>query len=374
LIRPGSSHPPYAVVLPFEILPFETVAPELPHRPQKVDGRSLPLYVSPLPEESLFSWLQRLATRLEVSFHTLASQTFGIDDRAGRTVWWHRPHPWNLARISQRTGVKIPRLRSMTFEPLQPAYREDEDAARFAGRRYDTRAPDWRAFRFVVCGPCLEGDSAPYLRSLWQIGWLAVCPIHGTVLLRRCERCHAGIRVSQFATCVPFSPTTCNRCGEGLLADRYRMAHPAVVSLQGVLLEGKRSGVTEIAGLGTFSYQEVVALADTLLGAFWTSTTLEERTAVLTRYEYESLEDPRLEMQVYECRHDSLRFLAWLMEDWPDGPGGSIGRDMLWRALNGHRNRLSHHVTPRWKGHPWSPSPHDFAPEAVARLRKLLEM
>ena len=138
-------------MLPFELLPLDSPVPEPANRPGKVAGRALPLYVAPLPEESLFSWLQRLATRLQVSFRTLASHSFGIDDRAGRTVWWHRPHPWTLARISQRTGVKIARLRSMTFEPWQPVYREDEDPARFAGRRYDTRAPDWRAYRFVVC-------------------------------------------------------------------------------------------------------------------------------------------------------------------------------------------------------------------------------
>jgi hypothetical protein len=360
-------------VLPFELLPLDSPVPEPANRPGKVAGRALPLYVAPLPEESLFSWLQRLATRLQVSFRTLASHSFGIDDRAGRTVWWHRPHPWTLARISQRTGVKIARLRSMTFEPWQPVYREDEDPARFAGRRYDTRAPDWRAYRFVVCGLCLEGDSSPYLRSLWHLGWLAVCPVHDTILLRRCERCHAGLRVSQLAICAPFSPETCNRCGESLLAHRYQMAHPAVGALQRVLLEGKRSGVSEIAGLGTFSWPEMVALADTLLGAFWTSTTLEERTDVLCRYEYECLDVPRLEMQIYDCRHDSLRFLAWLMEGWPDTLGASVGRDMLERGLTRPRNRLSHHVTPRWKGHPWGPSPHDFAPETVARLRKLIE-
>jgi hypothetical protein len=117
----------------------------------------------------------------------------------------------------------------------------------------------------------------------------------------------------------------------------------------------------------------MVALADILLGAFWTCTTLEERTQVLCRYKYESLETPRLEMQVYDCRHDSLRFLAWLIQSWPDSPGANVGREMLWRGLNRRPNRLSHHVTPRWKGYPWSPSPHDFAPEVVARLHKLLE-
>ena len=32
-------------------------------------------------------------------------------------------------------------------------------------------------------------------------------------------------------------------------------------------------------------------------------------------------------------RHGSLRFLAWLIEGWPDSFGASIGRDMLWRSL-----------------------------------------
>ena len=134
-----------------------------------------------------------------------------------------------------------------------------------------------------------------------------------------------------------------------------------------------KPGVTQIARLGTFSWPEFVALADTLFGALWTSTTLEERTNALCRYEYESLDAPRLEMQIYDCRHDSLRFLGWLIEGWPDSLGANIGRDMLERGLSRSRNRLSHHVTPRWKGHPWGPSPHDFAPETVARLRKLIE-
>jgi hypothetical protein len=201
-------------VLPFEILPLESIAPAQAPRLEKSNDRLLPLYVAPLPEESLFSWLHRLATRLQVSFHTLASQSFGIDDRAGRTVWWHRPHRWSLARISQRTGASVPQLRRMTFEGLQPVYREDEDPARFAGRRYDTRAPDWRAYRHAVCGACLESDRTPYVRTLWHLGWLAVCPKHHTILLTRCERCHSGLRVSQFATVAPFSPTTCSQCGE----------------------------------------------------------------------------------------------------------------------------------------------------------------
>jgi hypothetical protein len=52
----------------------------------------------------------------------------------------------------------------------------------------------------------------------------------------------------------------------------------------------------------------------------------------------------------------------------------TVGRDMLWRSLSRTRSRLSHHVLPRRKGRPWSPSPHDFGPEITARLRRLLEV
>jgi len=42
-------------------------------------------------------------------------------------------------------------------------------------------------------------------------------------------------------------------------------------------------------------------------------------------------------------------------------------------CLSRRRNRLSHHVLRRWKGRPGSPSPHDFGPEIIARLRNLSE-
>jgi hypothetical protein len=171
-----------------------------------------------------------------------------------------------------------------------------------------------RALRGAVTtpgrGPCLEGDAVPYLRSVWHLGWLAACSIHHTVLLTRCERCRCGIRVPQLSVCAPFSPITCTRCGQSLRAHRYRTAQPGVLCLQEALLEGKRGGVAEIAGLGAFAWQELVALADVLLGAFWTGTTLEEREAISFRYQFETLEAPRLETRFYDCRHDSLLLTA----------------------------------------------------------------
>ena len=69
--------------------------------------RELPLYVDPLPDEALLSWLLRLARCLKLSMHVLAHEAFDIDDRAGHSHWWSRPNPWHLKRISERTGVRI---------------------------------------------------------------------------------------------------------------------------------------------------------------------------------------------------------------------------------------------------------------------------
>src|ERR1700751_2975092 len=66
--------------------------------------RELPLYVEPLPDEPLISWLLRLATRLGISMQALEQQALGIDSQGGRVQWWRRPHAWGLKRISDTTG------------------------------------------------------------------------------------------------------------------------------------------------------------------------------------------------------------------------------------------------------------------------------
>jgi hypothetical protein len=49
---------------------------------------------------------------------------------------------------------------------------------------------------------------------------------------------------------------------------------------------------TEIAGLGTFTWQELVALVDVILGGLWTAKILEERESIFLRYQFETIETP----------------------------------------------------------------------------------
>lgn len=161
------------------MLQFEPIDVVSRPAPRPARRPPLPLYVEPATGEALLSWMLRLATRLGVSFHVLAKQSFAIDDHSGRTRWWNRPHPWSLACISERTGISVAQLRPMTFAGLEPASRDDEAPARFAGRRYDSRGAEQPTYRFAVCGCCLEEDATPYLRTSWLIGWMAICPHHG---------------------------------------------------------------------------------------------------------------------------------------------------------------------------------------------------
>lgn len=330
----------------------------------------LPIYVEPAAEEALVSWLLRLATRLGVSFHALAKQSFGIDDRFGHTRWWTRPHPWSLACISARTGVSVAQLRSMTFAGFEPTYRDDEAPARFAGRRYDSRAAERPSYRFAACGRCLEEDSRPYLRTSWLLGWMAVCPLHGSILIERCRACGASLRVAPFAMVASFSPNICTRCGCNLLDGRYHPAHPAAVRMQAAMLLGKQGGITELEGLGLFTWRELVALADVLIGMIWTDLTLAEQEEIFLLYTSDPLTRPRVDDAIYDCRHASLQFLAWLLEGWPDSPGARVGQRMLIRWLAHDRNRLCRHLRAP-SADPWTVGPNNFEPSIRERLRSL---
>lgn len=369
-MRPGSFPRPNAAVLPFEAINAAERRPGFRPRTRL----SLPLYVEPAPQEALLSWLLRLATRLGVSLHALANQSFGVDDRCGHTHWWRRPHPWMLARISELTSVSVARLRQMTFERFEPVYRDDEASARFAGRRYDITPPERSAHRFAVCGPCLEGDAKPYLRTQWLIGWMAVCPQHQTVLVECCDACHARLRVAPFARVASFSPTTCTRCAKSILDDSHVPAHPSVTLMQAALLRGKCEGVTEFDGLGRLTWKEMIALADVLIGMVWTGLTLAEQQQIFRLYASDILDRPPAGdgLSIYDNRHGSLRFLAWLIEGWPDSSGAKVGQGLLIRWLTADRNRLCRHLRPPGAD-PWSAGPTNFEPPTRERLRVLTD-
>jgi hypothetical protein len=351
-------------------LQSEPLDPPISTRFRSPSIRELPLYVDPLPEEALLSWLLRLARRLNLSMQVLAQEAFGIDDRSGISDWWIRPNPWLLKRIGDRTGVGIERLRRMTLAQWVPAYREDEYSHRFAGSRFVTLAPDYRLRRHALCGECLEEDTEPFLRLSWMIGWVAVCPRHATVLITRCAWCRGQIRVARFSGANPFAPRECTSCDKNLQDGVCWLAHPSVVRLQGILLEGKRHGATSLPGIGRLSWPETIALIDLLLGVYWRVLDYDEQARIRAQHEGSDLA-PSLADRTYDTRYGSLQFLAWLLEGWPHSTGARAARSLLAHGLDQPANRISRHLRVAWTK-PGSPERGEIEPHIRGRLSELL--
>ena len=351
-------------VLPFELLPVDSPSAHAASR------APFPLYVEPGPGEALLSWLLRLAARLGVSLRALATAGFDMEDRPVAPNEWSRPHPWLLMRISQRTGVSVSRLRQMTFEDFQPIYREDEANGRFTGRRYDNRAVQSPGYRFAICAPCLRRDPKPFLRREWLIGWMAVCPDHGTILLERCTVCRKAFQFRPFGSRAPFLPERCTRCGARLLDAPDNPAVPAVMRFQAALLIGKRQGKVEFDQLGPITWSEMVALIDVLCGTVWTDLTLTEQEQLWAPYTEAFRHGSREPTEIFGSRHDSLCFLSWLLEGWPRGAGPEAAQQLLTRWLLAERNRLCRHLRSPWTD-PWTVGPSNFDPLILDRLRNL---
>lgn len=359
-------------VLPFELLPVPHTAPA----PRPLTDSSAPLTLQTFPvctrpavDEALLSWLLRLATQLGVSLTTLAQSCFGVDDCSAHSLWWYRPGPSVLKRISQCTGVRIADLRRLTLEKHSPCYRDDEANERFCGGRYQNDPPRWRAFRFVVCGQCLSADAEPYLRASWLLGWLAVCPTHNTLMIPRCDNCRSKCRIARSSSVTAFSPTICTRCGDKLSID-IRPASSSVVRLQASLLQAKHDGVAEFEGIGVFTWPEIVALFDVLQGTFWTARTVDEQQRDFDRYAVAAIDEWPEARNVYDGRYGTLRFLAWLTEGWPHSTGSTLGQRLLERWLTRPRSRISQHL--KRGGDVWCYGADDFGPAIRDRLRRLV--
>src|SRR5208283_4460420 len=179
--------------------------------------RILPRFLLAGSDESMLSWILRLATRMRVSVHAIARQSFGIDDPRGLSRWWCRPDRKTVVRIGDRTGLSAAQVLAMTQHHWSPVYRDDEADVRFSGRRYQRNPFGHHLPRLVLCGECLKSDAEPYLRLPWMLGWFAVCPFHQLILIARCPTCRTRVSHAPFRSAKAFMPHLCRSCGANFL-------------------------------------------------------------------------------------------------------------------------------------------------------------
>ena len=321
------------------------------------------------------SWLLRLAKRLDVSLDVLTQEAFGVESQAKDLHAWCRPDRWSLNRISSRTGMPVEQLRHMTLEKWMLGYRDDESNERFYGPRYDTRPPHRRQRRFVVCGQCLREDSVPYLRRSWLIGWTAICPRHQCLLTTHCGACRRKLSGEITAFGRPFAIGCCSMCGSKLSEVPVDVvpAHPTVQRLHDVLLHGKKEGFTVIAGIGRFTWQEVVALSDVILGTFWTNPITDIYAHdIFLRQVFLDFDCKDTDDAYANTRYRSLVFLAWMLDGWPDSYNAGVAKDLLRQWSMAKHTRISRHLGGD-DGGPWDPVQHQIEPAIQSRLRQLAD-
>lgn len=144
--------------------------------------RTLPIRISPLPEESLDSWLEALASRADVTWGEILAAV-GVCGMHGNSASYLATRATvsvtlgQLRTISHCTDVEPRRLRAMTLQPWIKDIswqRPSVAAMRVTGSRF--------------CPICL-GERGGRWRVWWRLRWAFACPRHRCLLADACSVC-----------------------------------------------------------------------------------------------------------------------------------------------------------------------------------------
>lgn len=175
--------------------------------------RRWPAHPQPRPDESLTSWLVRVARANASKLSTwLAAEEGRFVPRTNFDTL-ASPDLWSL--LAERGAVVggADAVHELTLVD-DIARMGDHVAARWL------LAVEGRVARpkHRWCPRCLAEDAVPYFRRAWRLEWVRWCPTHGTPLLDACPSCgeHLDFRRTSWATPL----TRCWRCDSELTRER----------------------------------------------------------------------------------------------------------------------------------------------------------
>ena len=167
-------------------------------------GPRFPLRPQPLPEESLSSWIERLAAAMGVWVEDILVAGLAMPPLPADQLDYYPP-PALITRLSERTNVPTEALWAMTVQRYVPLLLGRLDTP-YRCRRADA-SPCWLfvppqehepqhgpprvAWQDSVqrcgrmCPMCLYHEAPPYRRLAWRLSWTGSCPHHGVVLEER---------------------------------------------------------------------------------------------------------------------------------------------------------------------------------------------
>lgn len=197
-----------------------------------MDARRLPVAPRPFREETLSSWLGRVACRYGLDAPTLAACLASRD--APSAAW---PPP--IDDISPSSDQIDLWARACAVDPAR--------LRRMAlGERHPRRTLAWFANRGLaaawapapVCLACFDADRVAgrdgHCRANWLLAERCVCPAHGRMLIDQCPHCHGRLRVA-FRLRENLAAAVCARCAEAF-GDRGGQGDGALRGMANALL------------------------------------------------------------------------------------------------------------------------------------------
>lgn len=161
-----------------------------------------PLHPTPYLNESLSSWIARIANIYHIYFEDFLMNEFGINYESNSSYYIDLDPPLSLlTKLSQKTGITFDAIRALTAQAYTPLLIDTlkvEETNSFSdyvnqfnifprkkrkhcyNDAFDlTMGNDWISWldskRFVNtfgCESCLKEDKEPYLRLYWRFPWM----------------------------------------------------------------------------------------------------------------------------------------------------------------------------------------------------------
>ena len=183
------------------------------------DSRPWPVRPVPLPDESMTSWLVRLAesngVTVKTAFNNLnpgARSAFDPDQR---------PHEGFVEELEKRSLVSRTNLNALTLVPFLAVLQEFK--TQVGSNQMPWKCKDSGVHRLIknqYCPLCLAADTIPYFRLSWRLSFVTVCDRHRIPLWDCCPFCDGPLDLLAEFKEVPkglgSSTAFCRTCGSDL--------------------------------------------------------------------------------------------------------------------------------------------------------------
>ncbi len=284
-----------------------------------------------------------------------------------------------LDRVAEAADIDPEKLRQTTFRRWSGSvFGEDDGVHKLPWLHPTGRQNGKRCYGQQVCPQCLAVPGIPYLRLMWRLSFVTVCPMHGNLLVDRCPACNEPINILRQDS---HEGIACWACGYDLRRAAACVPPVDPRPTQQALLRTVSQGWTPMGEYGpVYSFIALALLAhlNRLLTCgrhahalrAWVSghePALSIRPESVPRAREGALLSPRARSVLVPMAH-------WLMEEWPTRfvtaaeAIGMSSRDLLKKPPRAYPFAYAHAV--EW--YLREPSGRHVGDEEVAAAKELL--